>query len=328
MKAIQRHTAEIRRERLAHKRDRFPAGGVSDFKREPPRLGARYGTDMSNMTSAFSELDSFINAARMRGAGYNAGLARSGWRVTARPPQKPYEPMLKDAYPRNEYTMMPVHNAPKYYTGSFMKYDYKDEPQLPSGDHNDGRPVVFKKQDIETVQTKKKYGSNPKGQSSVPLHLCNDTSSLLYQRSLQPETRDRAHLTSTASSELSSASALTYPYALHKQVKNEESALHPLKYTNPTQTWVNTDYPTVRRNQNRLGTTASSSTLFGPGDRLVNLESANLKSGRVRSAPEWFSEFFPRQKVADALKFMGDAKQSTLSSARKTEYDVNFQGKR
>lgn len=328
MKDIQRHTAEIRQQRLAEKRERSRGKDFSSFVRDPMRLQTRFGTETSNLTSAFSEMDSYVNVARMRGAGYNPGLARSGWSVTARSPAKPYVPILKDVYPRNQYTMMPEHNAPKYYTGHFLKYDYKDVPQPPSGEHNEGRPVVFKKQDIETVQTKKKFGHNPKGESSVPLHLCNDTTSLLYQRSLQPRTRDRAYLASRGSSELSSAAGLEYPYAIHHRTKNEESVLHPLRYTDPVLTWLDTKFSTAGRNRERLDTAASSSTSFGPADRSVNLESTGLRSGRVRSAPEWYSEFFPRQKVADALKFMGSAKQSIQASARKSEYDINFHGKR
>lgn len=322
MKSIQRHTAELKRERLEQKRERLPGRDISSYGRDPMRLRARFGTETSNLTSALSEMDSFINTTRMRGAGYNPGTLTTGWRVTAKTPQRPYQPILKDVYPRNEYTMMPAHNAPKYYTGHFMKYDHKDSPQQPSGDYNDGRPVVFKKQDIQSVQTKKKFGDNPKGQSSVPLHLCNDTQSLLYQRSLQPSTLDNLYLPKT--SQKPPPSALSYPYAQHKHVKNEESALHPLKYNDPIQTWLNMKYPTGTRNTERLSTTSSSSA-FGPNDRLINLENASLTSGRVKSAPEWFSEFFPRQKVADTMKFMGSAKQSTQSGKSK-EYDVNFNG--
>jgi hypothetical protein len=199
-----------------------------------------------------------------------------------------------------------------------MKYDYKDAPKQPSGEYNDGRPVVFKKQDIENVQTKKKYGGNPKGQSSVPLHLCNDTSSLLYRRSLQPSTLDKIYLPSTGSPTRAS-STLTYPYALHKHVKNEQSALHPLVQRDPIQTWLDTKYPSGERNH--LSTAGSSSTEHGHRNRL----DVGLRSGRARSEPEWFSEFFPRQKVADTMKFMGSAKQSTQSKNSK-EYDVNFKG--
>lgn len=323
MKSIRRHTADLKRERLSHKQEHISGRDLSAVIKA--RIGteaikARIGTEASNLSTAFSEMDNFVNMAKMPGAGYDPGLARGGWRVTARTPEKPYQPILKDIYPRNQYTMMPTNNGPKYYSGQFMKFDYKDVPQQPNGEHNDGRPVVFKKQDIETVQTKKKFGDNPKGQSAIPLHLCNDTNSLLYQRSLQPTTRDRVRLRSNTSS-----TRLSYPYAIHKHVNNEESALHPPNYSDPIQTWINTKYHTGR-NREHLSTAGSSSTSFEQADILVNIESTNLRSGLVRTAPEWYSEFFPRQKVADTMKFMGSAKQSIPSN--KSEYDVNFHGKR
>ncbi|KAL4240353.1 Ankyrin repeat domain-containing protein 53 [Mactra antiquata] len=281
------------------------------------RLKTRLGTEMSNLT-AISEMDSVRNAARMRAVGNNPGISRGGWGVTAKTPSKPYLPILKDVYPRNEYTMMPSQNGPKYFTGHFIKYDYKDAPQQPQA-HNDGRPVVFKKQDIENVQTKKKYGQNLKGQSSVPLHLCNDTNSLLYQRSLQPETRFQSTDGSSSYS-----SGIYTPFALHKQTKNEVSALHPLRYNDPTQTWINTSY--ISPNRRRLNSNASRSTLYGLDDEFNKPKDSERLPRNIKSAPEWYSDFFPRQKVADAMKFMGEAKQSTQSSARNKEFDVNFNG--
>lgn len=315
MKSIQRHTAELRRERLGHRRDQHSGKDFTSFRRDPMRLKTRFGTETSNLT-AISEMDDVISAARMRGVGNDSGFARNSWRVTARAPPKPYLPILKDAYPRNEYTMMPTQNAPKYYTGHFIKYDYKDVPQ-PTQAHNEGRPVVFKKQDIEYVQTKKKYGQNLKGQSSVPLHLCNDSNSLLYQRSLQPDTR---HQTRTIT-DSSYSSGIYTPFALHRRTKHEESALNPLKYTDPLQTWINTGY--MASDRRRLNTGSSRSSMLGLDD---NFSYTKRRPCSIKSAPEWYSEFFPREKVANALKFMGEAKESTQSSARNKEFDVNFNG--
>lgn len=315
---IQQHTEELRRERLASRnRTNYPNYVGNTMKRRE-----RFNKDTSNMTSVFSEMDSFFKTARMESS--NAGYGHGGWTVSKRVPSKPYQPNLRDSYPRNQYTMMPEYNGPKYYTGHFLKYDYKDQPQKPA-EVDTGRPVVFKTQNIERVQTKKKYGQNLKDESSIPLHLCNDVSSLLYQRSLQPDTRARARLESRTSSELSElrSTVSRYPYALHQNVKNDASVLNPLNYNAKTQVWVDTSYPTRKRHSKRLDTASS----FGVTDRTVDLDDKELRSGRIRSAPEWYSEFFPRQRVADALKFMGMPKTMN-QTARTNDFVINFDGKR
>ncbi|KAH3862875.1 hypothetical protein DPMN_025850 [Dreissena polymorpha] len=316
-RAIQQHTEELRRERLASRSQ----ANHPKYGGDPMKRGERFNKETTNMTSVFSEMDSFFKTARMQSS--NAGY-QGGWTVSKRVPSKPYQPNLRDTYPRNQYTMMPEYNGPKYYTGHFLKYDYKDQPPKPA-EVDTSRPVVFKTQTIERVQTKKKYGHNLKGDSSVPLHLCNDVSSLLYQRSLQPDARERAQLESRTSSELSElrSTVSRYPFALHQNVKNDASVLNPLNYNAKTQTWVDTSYPTRNRHRKRQDTASS----FWVTDRTVDLDDKELRSGRIRSAPEWYSEFFPRQRVADALKFMGKPKTMN-QTARTSDFVIDFNGKR
>jgi len=322
---IRQHTEELRRERLANQfSSRVPIARISG--RQPLRQRERQGTGIST----FSEMDPFVKYARMPSS--NAGSIGGGWSVSSKLPQRAYQPMLRDTYPRNEFTMMPVTNGPKYYTGHFLKYDFKDQPKAPELD--DTRPVVFKTQTIERVQTKKKYGHNLKGESSVPLHLCNDPTSLLYQRSLQPDTRsftttsrDAAKDVEPMTSKLHALQSTIsrYPYALHKDVKNDASVLNPLNYGGTTQTWINTSFPTGRNRASRRVDTAS--TQLGGLKEPNTTEARPSFERKLYSAPEWYSEFFPREKVAATLKFMGQPKTLTETPGKK-DFVIDFNNPR
>lgn len=305
-KAIQTYTAELRQERITQRNLR-KRPGYSAF--------ARDATEPSNLTSVYSGMDnSFIRTARMQG-----NTSRSGaWRVSTRLPLKPYLPMLKDVYPRDEYTKMSPKNGPKYYTGHFLTYDYKDTPQLTSTEAQADRPVVFKPQTIERVQTRKKYGENLKGYSSVPLHLCNDPTSFLYQRSLQPGYQEMQRPESTSETELSDmrSAGSRYPYALHFGIKDNSRHVSPVSNYTLTKNWIDTKFPTTSRRLSR--TSPQSSTGMSAKERAERL-------ARIRNAPEWYSEFFPRQKVADALKFMGTVKPMNQTGSGK-ELEINFHG--
>ena len=271
-------------------------------------------------------MDGLIRSAQL--SSVTSGHRTGGWRVSTRLPLKPYQPILKDVYPRNEYTKMHTFSGPKYYTGQFLTYDYKDAPQISATDSSSDRPVVFKPRTIERVQTRKKYGENLKGYSSVPLHLCNDTSSLLYQRSLQPNYGDVKRPESQKSfSDMDDlrSSISRYPYALHispRHVGREESPTGNYSYT---KTWVNTAYPTVHRHGRRLNVGIKPATV-GVNGRDVKWTDREERLAKIQNAPEWYSEFFPRQKVADAIKFMGKPKPQN-QTGRGKEIDVNFNGK-
>lgn len=253
--------------------------------------------------------------------GHTSGGSTGAWRVSQRVPPKPYLPVLKDVYPRDEYTRMPAQHGPKYYTGRFITYDFRDEPQQSGTDFLHDRPVVFKSQTIERVQTRKKYGENLKGHSSVPLHLCNDTSSLLYQRSLHPATLESPSAENRAQTDQSGVgqSLSRYPYALHKEVKPPRHLTPLTRYSN-IQTWVDTNYPTGR------GLATSGSLTLDPSKQGSLRRGFRTRSGPVLRTLEWYEKDFPRQKVADALKFMGTPKPQNQTGCGK-ELDINFNNK-
>lgn len=318
---IQQHTVKLRQRRLAQKSFNKRVQNSVFAGTDVVKL-VRFATKSFTFTSTRSEMDGIIRSAQLQApqSSYRSG----GWRVSTRVPSKQYEPLLKDVYPRNEYTRMPVHHGPKYFTGHFLTYDFKDAPQVNAADTKSSeRPVVFKPQTIERVQTRKKYGENIKGYSSVPLHLCNDTTSFLYQRSLRPNQEEPKRPETNTSSELSDMKSVVsrYPYALHFNMDSGRRKTPVSNYTY-TRTWVNTNNPTKDWVKQRPDTTVGT----GTPDRASLSCDRDRRLASIRNAPEWYSEFFPRQKVADALKFMGAPKPSN-QTGRGKEHDVNFHGK-
>ena len=129
------------------------------------------------------------------------------WNPSPFIPAKDYVPILKDEYPRDEYTMMPLsENGKKYFDGKHAKEEEPDEdpehlkkkklrrPRLPrevvrkalSDDPTlHERPILFKTQHIHDVHKKHKYSLDEKPVSEVPLHLCNDMNSQLVKMSIR-----------------------------------------------------------------------------------------------------------------------------------------------
>ena len=130
----------------------------------------------------------------------------SPWIKYSKLGEKEYMPVLKDFYPRDEYTMMPkIKSAPKYFTGKFERIltqsDIEDSitplatkklrrPDLPksviqkelSEDPSRlERPIVFKPKCIYDIITKRKYDPDVIPLSEAPIHLSDDLRSLLIQ---------------------------------------------------------------------------------------------------------------------------------------------------
>lgn len=122
-----------------------------------------------------------------------------------------YIPNLSDEYPRDPYTLMPkLKNKTKYFDGKHKcTTDYSEvlfptDDQFPNFQLPDlppdiiakiladdptqfERPLVFKCKNILDVQAKWKPSNLPKNE--VCLHLSSDTSSVVFQNSLQPNTK-------------------------------------------------------------------------------------------------------------------------------------------
>ncbi|KAL3873235.1 hypothetical protein ACJMK2_036375 [Sinanodonta woodiana] len=118
-----------------------------------------------------------------------------GWSFQTRVPDPPYTPNMADYYPRDEYTMMPlVQGVPKFYDGKFGFRTGRpvdpvgtSTPEASKNGSQDDRGMIFKPKAIQAVQTKKKYEDHVKGRSEISLHVCNDTTSTLFQKSLDPQ---------------------------------------------------------------------------------------------------------------------------------------------
>lgn len=122
-----------------------------------------------------------------------------------------YIPNLSDEYPRDPYTLMPkLKNKTKYFDGKhkcttdyskvlfpidyqFPNFQLPDLPpdiiakKLADDPTQFERPLVFKCKNILDVQAKWKPSNLPKNE--VCLHLSSDTSSVVFQNSLQPNTK-------------------------------------------------------------------------------------------------------------------------------------------
>jgi len=175
---------------------------------------SRKGTNMTQMTDDYDtglyetndNMDREAEEERAKSAGYvNPNL----WKIPLKVDDPPYVANLKDDYPRDMYTMMPlVESAPKYFDGRFgpriYKSDVKPEsvdtkkklrkPNLPkevveqelSKDISlRDRPILYKPRHIHDVQVKKKYDDEVKGKSEVSLHMCDDMSSFMFKNSLK-----------------------------------------------------------------------------------------------------------------------------------------------
>lgn len=128
----------------------------------------------------------------------------NSWNPSPKVAEKEYLPILKDEYPRDEYTMMPISsNAHKFFDGKFVNDKEPEEkeksellrkklrkPKLPKEVilqvmSNDStlheRPIVFKPTHISDIHKKKKYAQDKKMKSEAVLHLCNDLTSQLVQ---------------------------------------------------------------------------------------------------------------------------------------------------
>ena len=213
----------------------------------------------------------------------------------------------KDVYPRNPVTMMPEHkNAPKYFDGKFLTYDYKDMVSTgKSGSASDAqRPVVFKPDHIEKVQTKKKYVTL-KGKSSVPLHLINDVNSEMFQRSLnvdqqteyavnktKPTPRDRDHIKTDLVG------------------NSKASDISARRIMDDTISDVGTDW------------SSKSSRVLGVKEDKVMGNRIEQKPGKLHEEPEWLKSDQLRDKLASTIKFMGKA--SFHKTPRRREYDIHI----
>ena len=224
-------------------------------------------------------------------------------------PPKKYEQMVfsKDVYPRNPVTMMPEHkNAPKYFDGKFLTYDYKD--MITTGKHGSlaeaQRPVVFKPDHIEKVQTKKKYVTL-KGKSSVPLHLINDVNSELFQRSLNvdkeiemvankanPTPRDRDHIRTDLIG------------------NSKASDISSRRIMDDTISDVGTDW------------SSKNSRVYGVRQDKIVEEKVKPKPVRLHEEPEWLKSEQLRDKLASTIKFMGKA--SFHKTPKRREYDIHL----
>lgn len=197
-------------------RSRQPDTIPSVKSKQPRELSplSRKGTTLTQLTDDYDTglyetsdpVECEQQTERARSAGY---VNPNPWKIPLKVDDPPYLPNLKDDYPRDEYTMMPlVDSAPKYFDGSFgprihknsVKPDSVDtkkklrKPNLPKevvdkelskdGSLRD-RPILFKPRHIHDVQVKKKYDDEVKGKSEVSLHLCDDMSSFLFKNSLK-----------------------------------------------------------------------------------------------------------------------------------------------
>ena len=213
----------------------------------------------------------------------------------------------KDVYPRNPVTMMPEHkNAPKYFDGKFLTYDYKDMVSTgkPGSVGDAQRPVVFKPDHIEKVQTKKKYVTL-KGKSSVPLHLINDVNSEMFQRSLnvdqqtehavnntKPTPRDRDHIKTDLVG------------------NSKASDISARRIMDDTISDVGTDW------------SSKSSRVLGVKEDKVMVNRIEQKPGKLHEEPEWLKSDQLRDKLASTIKFMGKA--SFHKTPRRREYDIHI----
>ena len=129
------------------------------------------------------------------------------WNPSPFIPPKEYVPILKDDYPRDEYTMMPVtEGGKKYFDGKHVKDEELEDdaeqlkkkrlrrPRLPKDVIQKAlsadptlyeRPVVFKTKHIYDIHKKHKYSLDEKPVSEVPLHLCDDIDSQLVKMSIR-----------------------------------------------------------------------------------------------------------------------------------------------
>ncbi|XP_041367962.1 ankyrin repeat domain-containing protein 53-like [Gigantopelta aegis] len=132
------------------------------------------------------------------------------WNKYAKMCEKEYLPVLKDFYPRDEYTMMPkLKSFPKYYTGKFehlltmSDIDVSNKPsateklrkpdlpkdviqkELAKDPSSHERPIVFKPKCIYDVVTKRKYDPDVIPSSETPMHLSDDFRSFLVKNSIK-----------------------------------------------------------------------------------------------------------------------------------------------
>lgn len=128
------------------------------------------------------------------------------WNFSPKTPGTAYVPILKDEYPRDEYTLMPKTGDVKYFDGKHAKEESDSgekkvgateknlrKPNLPqevieremSKDPSlFDRPILFKPRHIDDVHKKKKYAREEKPLSEAPLHLCDDVTSDLVKLSV------------------------------------------------------------------------------------------------------------------------------------------------
>lgn len=138
-----------------------------------------------------------------------ADTLKSTWNISTKATQSQYIPNLDDSYPRDEYTIMSqVKGVPRFYEGRFvhpLTPDNVDEdirmkwlasklrkPRLPEQVINSelstvsyDRGMIFKSKHMDDIHMKKKFDTDIKGRSEVPLHLSNDINSQLVQNSVR-----------------------------------------------------------------------------------------------------------------------------------------------
>jgi len=164
------------------------------------------------------------------------------WNIPLKVPKKEYIVNLQDDYPRDEYTKMPkLKSAPMYFDGRHgprvfaadenektkkLKFKEESELELPqevidrvmSKDSTRfERPIIFKSVHIHDVNKKKKYDLEQKGRPEVPLHICDDLNSHLFQSGLT-----RAHTFDGVTPSSSSSSKSTHSnWASHKYPRDK-----------------------------------------------------------------------------------------------------------
>ena len=146
------------------------------------------------------------------------------WEITTHVPGKKYEPLLKDVYPRDQYTMKPTHKSTPAEQELLQKSN-SDVPQIVLIDDKSNirslrwpklpqdvidknlsknpeafeRPQVFKCKNIIDIEQKKKLPFEKRFRDEATIHLCDDIDSPLFRNSLQKPLGSTSVSTSTSS---------------------------------------------------------------------------------------------------------------------------------
>ncbi|XP_050397313.1 ankyrin-3 [Patella vulgata] len=150
----------------------------------------------------------------------------SPWNISTKAKEGDYIPILKDEYPRDEFTLMPkTKPEQKYYDGKHAKPVDVTEENKTKKKTNSGktraidlpqdvldkvlsrdpsileRPILFKPKHVIDLPAKKKLDFEVKPKDEVSLHLCSDVTSILFKNSLKIPLSHSAKSSSSSSSE-------------------------------------------------------------------------------------------------------------------------------